>query len=163
VLRASTKHPVFFTGFFYIFFLYKRYKQMTSVLGAFNTIPANKLWTNLASIASSIVDSNNNPVAWAASPAGQCLVTPGGAVLRDMGVNVYLPNLTTPTSAGGCSTILRGVQLVVSSIGGYYGTGNNGSAVAGSDTDFYTGYIRLNAQTYGGGGQAPPTPVARIN
>lgn len=136
---------------------------MTSVLGGFNTIPANKLWTNIAGIQSTVVDSNNNVVPWVVSPAAQCLVTPGGAVLRDMGVNVYLPLGTTPTSAGGYSTILRGVQLVVSSIGGYYGTGNNGSAVAGSDTDYFTGYIRLSGQTYGGGGQGLPTAVARIN
>jgi len=135
---------------------------MTSVLGGFNTIPANKLWTNLAGIQSSIVDSNNNPVAWAAAPAAYVLQTAGQAVLRDMGVNVYLPNPTIPTSVGSQSTILRGVQLVVSSIGGYYGTGNNGACVAGSDTDFFTGYIRLGGQTYAGGG-GPPTPVARIN
>ena len=135
---------------------------MTSVLGGFNTIPANKLWTNLAGIQSSIVDSNNNPVAWAAAPAAYVLQTAGQAVLRDMGTNVYLPNPNVPTAVGSQSSIFRGVQLVVSSIGGYYGTGNNGACVAGSDTDFFTGYIRLGGQTYAGGG-GPPTPVARIN
>ena len=135
---------------------------MTSVLSGFKTIPANKLWTNLAGIQSSIVDSNNNPVAWVAAPSAYCLQTAGQAVLRDMGKDVYLPYNIVPTSVGGQSTILRGVQLVISSIGGYYGTGNNGACVAGSDSDFYNGYIRLNAQTYAGGG-GPPTPVARIN
>jgi hypothetical protein len=135
---------------------------MTSVTSGFKTIPANKLWTNLAGIQSSIVDSNNNPVAWAAAPAAYCLQTAGQAVLRDMGKDVYLPYNVIPTSVGGQSTILRGVQLVVSSIGGYYGTGNNGACVAGSDTDYFNGYIRLGGQTYAGGGGAP-TPVARIN
>ena len=143
---------------------------MTSIAGAYKTIPANKLWTNIAAIQSSVVDSNNVPVTWAlafsapgANFALGLLSTPGSAVLRDMGVNLYLPNPNIPTSAAGCSTILRGVQLVTTGSNGYYGTGNTSSAVPGSDTDFYTGYIRLNAQTYGGGGQAPPTPVARIN
>ena len=142
---------------------------MTSVLGGFNTIPANKLWTNIAAIQSSVVDSNNVPVTWAlfnasagANFALGLLSTPGSAVLRDMGTNVYLPNLTVPTSAAGCSTILRGVQLVTTGTNGYYGTGTGSGAVPGSDTDYYTGYIRLNAATYAGGG-GPPTPVARIN
>lgn len=136
---------------------------MTSIAGAYKTIPANKLWTNLANIASTIVDSNNNPVAWAAAPAAYVLQTAGQAVLRDMGKDVYLPYNIVPTSVGGCSTILRGVQLVVSTVGGYYGTGNNGACVAGSDSDFYNGYIRLGGATYGGGGQGLPTAVARIN
>jgi hypothetical protein len=143
---------------------------MTSVLGGFNTIPANKLWTNFASIASTVVDSNNNLVSWALGNAGTTnnfalglLSTPGSAVLRDMGVNIYLPLGTTPTSAGGYSTILRGVQLVTTATNGYYGTGTGSGSVAGSDTEFYTGYIRLNAATYGGGGQGLPSAVARIN
>ena len=143
---------------------------MTSVSGAFKTLPANKLWTNITDIRSSIVDSNNNPVPWVVTEAARYyLSTPGAAVLRDMGTNVYLPNLTVPTAAGGVSTILRGVQLVVGTVpttgtsAGYYGTGNAILCGAGSDTDYYSGYIRLNAATYGGGGQGPPTPVARIN
>ena len=143
---------------------------MTSIAGGFKTIPGNKLWVNLAAIQSSIVDSNNNPVTWALFNSGPganfalgLLSTPGQAVLRDMGKDLYLPLGTTPTSAGGYSTILRSVQLVTSGTNGYYGTGNTSSAVPGSDTDFYTGYIRLNAGTYGGGGQGLPTPVARIN
>lgn len=142
---------------------------MTSVQGGFKTIPANKLWTNITDIRSTIVDSNNNPAPWVVTdPARYYLSTPGAAVLRDMGVNIYLPNPTIPTSVGSQSTILRGVQLVVGNyptsgtVAGYYGTGNAALAGAGSDTDYYTGYIRLNAQTYAGGG-GPPTPVARIN
>ncbi len=143
---------------------------MTSVTSGFKTIPANKLWVNLAAIQSSIVDSNNVPVTWAlfnsapgANFALGLLSTAGSAVLRDMGKDVYLPYNVVPTSAGGCSTILRGVQLVTSGTNGYYGTGNTQTAVPGSDTDYYNGYIRLNAATYGGGGQGAPTPVARIN
>ena len=142
---------------------------MTSVTSGFKTIPANKLWVNIASIASSIVDSNNNLVSWALGSAGTTnnfalglLSTPGQAVLRDMGTNVYLPSNIVPTSVGGGSTILRGVQLVTTGTNGYYGTGTGSGAVPGSDTDYYTGYIRLNAATYAGGG-GPPTPVARIN
>jgi len=142
---------------------------MTSVTSGFKTIPANKLWVNITSIASSIVDSNNNLVTWALGNAGTTnnfalglLSTPGQAVLRDMGTNVYLPNPTVPTSVGGQSTILRGVQLVTTGTNGYYGTGTGSGAVPGSDTDYYTGYIRLGGQTYAGGG-GPPTPVARIN
>jgi hypothetical protein len=142
---------------------------MTSVRSGFKTIPANRLWTNITSIASSIVDSNNNLVTWALGNAGTTnnfalglLSTPGQAVLRDTGKNVYLPYNIVPTSVGGQSTILRSVQLVTTGTNGYYGTGTGSGAVPGSDTDYYTGYIRLGGQTYGGGGQAP-TPVARIN
>ena len=135
---------------------------MTSVRANYKTIPPNKLWTNLASIASSIVDSNNNPAPWVVAPLAQGLVTPGGAVLRDMGRDIYLPNTNVPTAVGSQSSIFRRVQLVVSTTGGYYGTGDVNVAVAGSDTDYFTGYIRLGGQTYAGGG-GPPTPVARIN
>jgi len=142
---------------------------MTSVRSGFNTIPANKLWTNITAIQSSVVDSNNIPVTWAltfASPAAMfalgLLSTPGQAVLRDMGVNVYIPDPTVATSVGGQSTILRGVQLVTTGTNGYYGTGDSAQSVAGSDTDYYCGYIRLGGQTYGGG-TGVPTPVARIN
>jgi hypothetical protein len=135
---------------------------MTSVRVNYKTIPPNKLWTNLAGIQSSIVDSNNNPAPWVVAPLAQGLVTPGGAVLRDMGRDIYLPNPNVPTAVGSQSSIFRRVQLVVSSIGGYYGTGDVNVAVAGSDTDYFTGYIRLGGQTYAGGG-GPPTPVARIN
>ena len=141
---------------------------MTSVLAGFAQIPANKLWTNLADIRSTIVDSNNNPVPWVvASQAQYYLSTPGAAVLRDMGRNVYLPNPTVATSVGSQSTILRRVQLVTSGqnvlgAAGYYGTGNSILSGAGSDTDYYCGYIRLGGQTYAGG-TGVPTAVARIN
>jgi hypothetical protein len=141
---------------------------MTSVLAGFSQIPANKLWTNLSDIRSTIVDSNNNPVPWVvASQAQYYLSTPGAAVLRDMGRNVYLPNPTVASAVGSQSTILRRVQLVTSGqnvlgAAGYYGTGNSALSGAGSDTDYYCGYIRLGGQTYAGGGSGF-TAVARIN
>jgi len=126
---------------------------MSSVYGQqYAQVPANKLYVNLVSCPSTIVDSNNNPVAWSAGFSA--LTTPGALLVRDLGKNVYLPNPTTPTGVGSQSTILRNVQVVTSN-SGYYGTGNVAGCVAGSDTDFYTGYISIGGQTYGGGnGQA---------
>jgi len=126
-------------------------------------IQPNKLWTNILSIASSIVDSNNVPVPWLVyQPAAGVLSTPGAAVLRDMGRNVYLPDPTVNTGVGSQSTILRRVQLVTTGTNGYYGTGDNITSVAGSDSDYFCGYIRLGGQTYAGG-NGVPTPVARLN
>ena len=145
---------------------------MTSIVSTYAQIPANKLYINITNIASSIVDSNNNPVPWVAAPAALGLQTAGGAVLRDMGRYIYRPDPTVPTSVGSQSSILRKVQLVPQATNGYYGTGNVNVAVPGSQTDFYTGYIRLGGQTYGGGGGASgasggaaavPTGVARLN
>jgi len=144
---------------------------MTSVIGQkFNQIPANRLWTNILSITSTIVDSNNNLVTWLSPNGGtQSWValgltsTPGAAVLRDMGRNVYLPDPNVPTSVGGTSTILRRVQLVTVGTNGYYGTGDSASSLAGSDTDFYTGYIRLGGQQQGGGGTGVMSGFVRLN
>lgn len=148
---------------------------MSSVFGQqFSQIPANKLWTNINNITSSIVDSNNNIVSWLQPYNGTAtwtasnwtalglLSTPGSAVLRDMGRTVYVPSPTIPTAVGSQSTILRSVQLVTQGTAGYYGTGNSAACIQGSDSDFFTGYIRLGAQTYGGGGSGA-TAVARIN
>ena len=135
---------------------------MTSINATYAQIPANKLYINVLNIMSSIVDSNNNPVPWVVAPAAGPLSTAGAAVLRDMGRYIYRPDPTIPTSVGSQSSILRKVQLVTQGTNGYYGTGNIGVAVAGSATDFYTGYIRLGAQTYGGG-TGIPTGVARLN
>jgi hypothetical protein len=140
---------------------------MTSVRATYSQIPANKLYINIANIASTIVDSNNNKVAWVVGPAASGLQTTGGAVLRDMGRNVYLPDPNVATSVGSQSTILLRVQLVTSGqnvlgAAGYYGTGNSILSGAGSDTDYYCGYIRLGGQTYAGG-TGLPTAVARIN
>ena len=125
---------------------------MSSVIGQqFRQVPANSLYVNLVASQSTIVDSNNNPVTWLSAQAAQVLSTPGAAVLRDMGRNVYLPGPGTPTTVGSQSTVLRRVQLVTVGSNGYYGTGDSASSLAGSDTDFFSGYIRLGGQTYGGG------------
>jgi hypothetical protein len=129
----------------------------------FSQLPANKLYINLININSTIVDSNNVPVPWLVyQPVAGPLSTAGAVVLRDMGKNVYLPDPTVTTGVGANSTILRRVQLVTTGTNGYYGTGNTSVAVAGSGTDFFTGYIRLGGQTYGGG-TGIPTGVARLN
>jgi len=134
---------------------------MTSVSGGFNQVPANSLYINLVAVQSSIVDSNNNPVPWVV--AYGALSTAGTVLFRDMGRTNVLPNPTTPTSVGGQSTLLRRVQLVtVGSAGGYYGTGNSSIAGAGTNTDFYTGYIRLGGFTFGGG-SGIPSGFARLN
>ena len=135
---------------------------MTSVRASFKQVAPNALYINLNNIASTIVDSNNNTVGWAASPAASGLQTAGGAILRDMGRNVYLPDPNVASAVGAQSTILRRVQLVTAGVNGAYGTGDGALAVAGSDTDYYCGYIRLGGQTYGGGG-AGFTQVARLN
>ena len=142
---------------------------MSSAQRVRSQISPNKLWTNILSITSSIVDSNNVLVTWAvgnAAPGNNyalgLLSTPGSAVLRDMGKNVYLPDPTIPTSVGSQSTILRRVQLVTTGTNGYFGTGDGIGCVAGSESDYYCGYIRLGGQTYAGG-TGVPTPVARIN
>jgi hypothetical protein len=140
---------------------------MTSIQSGYSQIPSNKLYINLISLASTIVDSNNNPVAWAQAGAGNAalglLSTPGSAVLRDLGKNVYLPDPTLATSVGSQSTILRRVQLVTNgTVGGYFGTGDSAASVAGSDTDYYCGYVRLGGQTYAGG-NGTPSGVARLN
>ena len=135
---------------------------MTSISGTFAQIPANKLYINIVNIMSSIVDSNNVPVPWVVAPAAGPLSTAGAAVLRDMGRYIYRPDPTIPTAVGSQSSILRKVQLVTQGVNGYYGTGNIGVAVAGSGTDYFTGYIRLGGQTYGGG-TGVPTGVARLN
>jgi len=135
---------------------------MTSVNATYAQIPANKLYINIVNIMSTIVDSNNVAVPWVVAPAAGPLSTVGAAVLRDMGRYIYRPDPTVPTSVGSQSSIMRKVQLVTQGTNGYYGTGNSGVAVAGSSTDFYTGYIRLGGQTYGGG-TGVPTGVARLN
>ena len=135
---------------------------MTSINATYAQIPANKLYINIVNIMSTIVDSNNVAVPWVVAPAAGPLSTAGAAVLRDMGRYIYRPDPTIPTSVGSQSSIYRKVQLVTQGTNGYYGTGNIGVAVPGSATDFYTGYIRLGGQTYGGG-TGVPTGVARLN
>ena len=142
---------------------------MSSARRSRSQIQPNKLWTNILSITSSIVDSNNVLVTWAQGNVATgnnyalgLLSTAGAAVLRDMGKNVYLPDPTVNTTVGGQSTILRRVQLVTTGTNGYYGTGDNVGSVAGSESDYFCGYIRLGGQTYAGG-TGVPTAVARLN
>ncbi len=124
---------------------------MSSVERAPRQVPVNALYTNIVAAQSSVYDASGLGRAGWVSAVG-ALSTPGAALFRDMGKTVYVPSPTVPTSAGSQSTILRKVQLVT----GFYGTGapaTNGIAGApGSTTEYYTGYIKLGAQTYGGGG-----------
>lgn len=121
-------------------------------------IPANKLYINIAAIHSTIYDGTVDGqgalvrAPWVTEVAA--LQTAGAAILRDMGKTVYLP------APGGASqsTILRKVQLVPSGALGYFGVGGD----AGTDTEYFTGYISLGGQTYGGG-QGVQTDVARLN
>lgn len=137
---------------------------MSSVFGQqYAQIPANKLYINVTNIVSSIVDSNNVPVPWVVIPAVTgSLSTAGLAVLRDMGVNRYRPSRNIPTAVGSQSTIYRKVQFVPTGTNGYYGTGNATLCGAGSGNDFYTGFISLGGQTYGGG-NGIPSGCARLN
>jgi len=144
---------------------------MSSVFGQqYAQIPANKLYINVTSLTSTIVDSNNNLVPWlqaAVTAANYPLIgaasTPGALVLRDMGRTLYRPDPTIATAVGSESTILRRVQVVTSgAIGGYYGTGDGLPAGTSSDTDYYCGYISLGGQTYGGG-NGVPSGCARLN
>ena len=135
---------------------------MSSVLAAPAQIPANKLYVNFLNAASTITDTNGNLVPWLTVGSGSesyvalgQVSTPGAAILRDMGKNVYAPNPTVPSAIGSQSTIYRKVQLVTQGANGYSGTGDNGNLT------YYTGYISLGAQTYGGGnGQAIGVTVA---
>jgi len=137
---------------------------MSSVIGQkFAQVPPNALYTNLVNCISSIVDSNNNVVPWVVAPVAGSLSTAGAAVLRDMGRNLYRPDPNVATSVGSQSTIFRRVQFIPPGTNGYYGTGDNSTAVAGSDTDFYCGYIKLGGQTYGGGGSGVIPGFVRSN
>jgi hypothetical protein len=131
---------------------------MTSVERSPVQIPANKLYINVAGIQSTIYDglgtASSNIVPWVNQVGA--LSTQGAVVLRDMGKYVYLPG----SASGGASqsTILRKVQLVPQAGQGYYGTGGD----AATTTEYFTGYIVLGGQTYGGG-NGNPTAVARLN
>jgi len=126
---------------------------MTSLLNNYKQTTA--MYINVASVYNKIYDSNGSIAPWAHPGAGDfsnALDTAGATVFRDMGKTIYLPASST---VGSQSTILRKVQLVPAGANGTYGTGGN---VA---NDYYTGYIRIGGQSYGGG-DGVPTPVARI-
>ncbi|NBT47142.1 MAG: hypothetical protein EBT07_04890 [Actinobacteria bacterium] len=126
---------------------------MTSLLNNYKQTTA--MYINVASVYNQIYDSNGAVAQWASPSAGtlsNALTTAGATVFRDMGKTIYLPASSTASSQ---STILRKVQLVPAGGLGYYGTGGN------VNNEFYTGYIRIGGQSYGGG-DGVPTPVARI-
>jgi hypothetical protein len=122
---------------------------MTSVERYASQVPVNALYTNIVASQSSIFAADGlTKSAWVVNVGA--LSTVGAALFRDMGKTVYVPDPTVPAAGGSQSTILRKVQLVT----GYYGTGaaSAGSAAAGGSGEYFTGYIKLGGQTYGGGG-----------
>lgn len=124
---------------------------MTSVPRRASQLPVNALYTNIANVTSSIFLADGlTKAGWVSQFGG--LSTLGSALFRDMGKTVYVPDPTVPSAVGSQSTIMRKVQMVT----GYYGTGANGTAgvagAPGTSTEYYTGYIKLGGQTYGGGG-----------
>lgn len=130
---------------------------MSSAIRVPSQIPVNKLYVNLKSVPSSIVDTNLSPVSW--TTAFSPLTTAGNTVLRDMGKTVYLPAV----SGASQSTVLRKIQLVPSGASGYFGTGaGTGAAADGGAQEYYTGYIELGGQTYGGG-NGVPAGFVRLN
>jgi hypothetical protein len=74
-----------------------------------------------------------------------------------MGKSIYLPATNTGALQ---STVLRKIQLVPS--GAYTNVNGIGGANNTTGTDYYTGYISMGAQTYGGG-DGVPSRVARLN
>lgn len=123
---------------------------MSSVERAPRQVPVNALYTNITAVQSSIFAADGLTRSGWVSGFGN-LSTAGAALFRDMGKTVYVPDPTVPTSVGSQSTILRKVQLVT----GYFGTGAGAAGTAGAAGaagEYYTGYIKLGGQTYGGGG-----------
>jgi hypothetical protein len=130
---------------------------MTSVERYARQVPANALYVNIAACGSSIFTATGAPVNWTGDLLAGANPGAGAVLVRDMGKSVYLPDPTVPASVGSQSTIMRKVQVVR----GYYGTGagaSGSSAAAGGPQEYYTGYIKLGGQTYGGGGD--PVPAA---
>jgi hypothetical protein len=124
---------------------------MSAVERAPRQVPTNALYVNIANCGSTIFTAAGATVNWTGDLAS---VAAGGTLVRDMGKTVYLPDPTVPASVGSQSTIMRKVQVVR----GYYGTGasSGNAAGAGGAQEYYTGYIKLGAQTYGGGGDPAP-------
>lgn len=121
----------------------------------FSQVPANKLYINLGGVA--VVDQNLAAVTWASKVNG---ATIGTAIFRDLGKTLYLPDPTNGSaSIGAQSTILRKVQWIPNGVAGSYGTGG---AASTPPTEFYTGYVQLGGQTYGGG-NGVPSMLARLN
>ena len=116
----------------------------------------NALYTNLVNAPSSIFLADGTTVApWMTG----LNATAGALLVRDMGKTVFIPAPEAGSYIGSQSTILRKVQLVT----GYYGTGSGTGGTPGSVSEFYTGYIRIGGQTYGGGAPVAPTAFVRAN
>ena len=126
---------------------------MSSVERITAQLPANKLYTNLAGIQSTIYNEDGATLAsWVTDSLAAGLQTANSAILRDMGKTVYRP----ANEASGSpfqSTILRKVQLVVAGDGGM-------GSVGGS---YFTGYIKMGGQTYAGASDITFAKVARLN
>lgn len=127
---------------------------MSSVERATSQIPANKLYVNLAGLQSTIFDATGTKAAWVNSVGA--LSTTGAVVLRDMGKSIYLPADNTGAFQ---STVLRKIQLVPS---GAYTNVNGVGGASTAGTEYFTGYISMGGQTYGGG-DGTPSFVARLN
>lgn len=120
--------------------------------------PPNALYVALVSSGSLIFDNTgSNTPSWAQVST---LVAPG-ALFRDMGRTLYVPAPTTPSVVGAQSTILKKVQLIPAGAAGYYGTG--GSSNTANGTEFFTGYIAVGGQTFGGGTGATAVGFVRAN
>ena len=133
---------------------------MTSVTSAYSQIPSNKLYVNITAAQSSILTSSLTKASWVNSVGA--LSTAGTCILRDMGKTLYVPSPSiVPVGAvPGISTVLRKVQLVPNGTQGTYGVGG---AYAGTETDYFTGYIQLGGLQQGGGGNGAPVSFVRLN
>ena len=133
---------------------------MTSVTSAYSQIPSNKLYVNITAAQSSILTSSLTKASWVNSVGA--LSTAGTCILRDMGKTLYVPSPSiVPVGAvPGISTVLRKVQLVPN---GTQGTHGVGGAYAGTETDYFTGYIQLGGLQQGGGGNGAPVSFVRLN
>ena len=135
---------------------------MSSAISAYSQIQnGNRLYINITGVQSTIYDSTGAKAPWVNGVGA--LSTAGSAIFRDMGKTVYIPSPTVGNVVGAQSSILRKVQLVPSGTAGFYGTGDSTAAESNTDapTSFYTGYILLGGQTYGGG-TGTATGVARL-
>lgn len=137
---------------------------MTSIGSGYAQVPPNKLYVNIAACQSSIFNSTGSTkAAWVAdSDVTAVLAVAGSAVFRDLGKTLYLPSPTqVPVGAvPGISTVFRKVQWVPPAPFGTFGTGG---ANAGTNLDYYTGYIQLSALQQGGGGNGAPVTIVRLN
>jgi hypothetical protein len=138
------------------FFHIPEYKIEMSSADRFRAqIPANKLYINIGGIQSTIFkEDGTTKVEWVSGLAA--LSTTGTAILRDMGVTKYVPAPEVTGASPFQSTLLRKVQLVT-------GSDASGIAYSSSASNYYTGYIKMGAQTFGGASDPTCAQVARLN